>query len=721
MKKAILILLSISLCFGFVTGCDKGGNNGTTYYDAEYSTTPTETLTLSNEGETEYKIVIPADAEHLVEYAAKELKLYFDSATGANIQIVTDEGLTYTELEGKYLSVGETAIKTATGVIADYAELDRDGFVIKTVGDDYVMCGGGDYGTLYSVYEFLHQAFEWETYAADEIYWENTDKAEVAKLDIKDIPAFKNRTGGYFEGRTDAYFTAKLRTFANYGLGIGGEDMWGTWGHSHYQIMQGRGLAPGTYTNYSESKYPQFYGSQQLCLTADGIVDAFSGNLAEFVWQMPNQCYFMLGALDNKSYCTCANCSAYDKTYNSEEPGVDNRARSVLMMQFFNDVCKKTNELVRQKFVAEYGETEGNTKADVRLNEIRYVTFAYFFSIEPPVEYNEDTKKYEVMQDVKRLSVEKTTENADFTMREITGYNPDGSPIRENVGYKIIEGETISVSPTVDNAIIMIAPLGGDMNYYHPITDEKYNDKMKFIFEGWQLVSPRVVSWLYGNNFGTYAEWFDDFSSIPSNFQMLSDFGIEAGWAFSENSCGLKGSVAFQQLRGYVYSKLQWNPYLDTNVLIDDFMNNYYKVAAPQLKQYFEYCRVYYASKMHDGEQSGKISGKMPVTFTFGTELNDYLTLLQMCDVLNEAVVAIENSSYDQFQKTKLINRVKMESITVRKLLISNFHTYISTNVYVELVDSYIEDCKYLEIYGYPDDEWDRMRASWLANKGIEA
>lgn len=709
----------------FVAGCNPQNPTDPVeppYYDAVYTpttTTPTEKLTLSTNGETEYKIVIPATCHEIVDYAAKELKLYFDKATGTNIQIVTDEGLVYTENEGKYLSVGETAIKTATNVEAKFETLDRDGFVIKTVGDDYVMCGGGDYGTLYSVYEFLHQAFDWETYAADEIYYKEVEVAEVEKLNIEDKPAFKNRTGGYFEGRTDAFFTAKMRTFADYGRGIFGEDLWGVWGHSNYKIIRGEGLASGTYTAYTEKLYPQFYGNQQLCLTADGIVDAFSANLAEFVWQQPNQLYFMMGALDNSAYCTCPNCSAYDIRYDSDESGVKNRARSVLMMEFFNNVCKKVNEIVRAKFVAEYGETEGNAKADVRLNEIRYVTFAYLFTLEPPVEENSNGEIVP-MQNVKSLSVEKVEGDGayDFTMRETIGYEEDGvTPIKGNVKYKIIEGEPISVCTTEENAMIMIAPLGGTFDYYHPVVDEQYNAKSKAIIEGWQKVSPKVVGYMYGNNFSTYAEWFDDFSSLPANFQLYADLGEEAGWAFSENSSGVKGSVAFQALRSYVYSKAQWNPYVDTNELIDDFMLNYYKVAAPYLKEYFEFCRVYYASKMHDGEISGKLSGKHSVSFYFGNDLNDYATVLQMGNILNNALVAVENSSYDEYTKIKLTNRIKMETITVRKLLITNFYKYIADSVFVEIVDSFVADCKAVELYGMPDSEWDTLREEWIAQK----
>lgn len=746
MKKILLIALSVILCLSFVVGCSAPEAQGPTYYDATYApetTTPIEKLTLTSNGATEYKIVIPKDAGEIVTYAGEELKLYFDKATGTNIQIVTDEGLTYSETEGKYLSVGNTVVKTATGVVADFAELDRDGFVIKTVNDDYVMCGGGDYGTLYSVYEFLHQAFGWETYAADEIYFEKVAVAEVAKLDFKDKPAFKNRTGGYFEGRTDAYFTAKLRTYADYGLGIFGEDLWGVWGHSNTGIMNCNRInlnVEGCLAQeYTTKSHPQFFGGEQLCFSNDELIDAFAINLAECVWQKPNQLYFMMGHADNENFCRCAECSAYDIVYGSSNPEVTNRGRSVLMMEFFNGVCKKVNECVRARYVsvAEEGEiitvdldgdgtaeTQSTAKAEARVAEIRLITFAYGFTIEPPVDENGNLLTDTVSLSVKKVENEDDINAGryDIKVKEVIGYEQDGTtPIRGDVYYNIerLTNKPISVSVTEDNGVIMIAPLGGSFDYYHEMTDEKYNARGLKVVQGWAKASPRVVGYMYGNNFGTYAEWFDDFSSLPANYQLYADLGIEAGWAFSENSSGVKGSVAFQALRSYVYSKIQWNPWFDTNELIDDFMNNYYKVAAPYLKEYYEFLRYYYATKMHEGELNGDLTGKMNTSFVFGTQLNDFPAVLQMCNLLNDAVKAVENSSYDEYTKIKLTNRVKLESITMRYMLLYRFADYLADSVYVDVLNSYIDDCKMLEVYGKPDTEWEAERALMMQKRGL--
>lgn len=750
MKKIALVLLTVIFSVSFLIGCAPDTTDPI-YYDAIYTptTTPVETLTLSDGGETEYKIVIPENATEMVEYAGKELKLYFDKATGTNIQIVTDAGLTYADGD-KYLSVGNTAIMTANSVTVDYSVTDRDGFIIKTKGNSYLMCGGGDYGTLYSVYEFLHRAFGWETYAADEIYFERVQKAEVEKLDVLDVPAFKNRTGGYFEGRTDAFFTAKLRTYADYGLGIFGQNLWGIWAHSHMRIL--------SYGDYKSSTHPQFYGNKQICMTSDGIADAFADSLVKMIWNNPNQTFFMMGHEDNEAFCTCANCTAYDMKYNCfDDEGVDgkdgifNRGRSVLMMQFFNEVCLKIKDLLPQKYETEYINALGENPEESAVNEakakatadsadrwskIRLLTFAYGFTMQPPVE--EKQGAYELI-DAKKLTVEKTDgDTYDFIKEENVDEDNDGNPDlnpdetlkKQSVKYKIVEGASVSLQTATDNAVIMLCPLGKAFDYYHELFNAQYNPMGKYCIENWFKVSDRIIGYMYGNNFGTMAEWFDDFSSLPANYQFYASNG-NAEWAFSENSSGVKGSVSFQALRSYVYSKLQWNPNLDLDDLIDDFMLNYYKVAAPYLKEYFEYCRMYYASKMHDAEISGLLDGKMNTSFTFGSTVNDYNTVLQMGNILSKALKAIENSSiYSEYEKTKLINRVKLESMTIRLKLIKDYAEKIPDSVYLELVDSFIEDSKALELYysdpisvaekgGYSDEQWDAQRLTWLTKKGI--
>src|SRR5690606_6614654 len=57
---------------------------------------------------------------------------------------------------------------------------------------------------------------------------------------------------------------------------------------------------------------------------------------------------------------------------------------------------------------------------------------------------------------------------------------------------------------------------------------------------------------------------------------------------FEQGDAYTNGVGDFVQLRAWLMSKLMWNPNLDQNKLIDEFLQGYYGVAAPLLRQYID-------------------------------------------------------------------------------------------------------------------------------------
>lgn len=89
------------------------------------------------------------------------MKTFLDLATGSNIQIVTDAGLSY-DASKKYISVGDTALVKSAGITVDQKVLTRSGFRIVSKDNSVFLVGGGDFGTLYAAYEFLTQEIGFE-------------------------------------------------------------------------------------------------------------------------------------------------------------------------------------------------------------------------------------------------------------------------------------------------------------------------------------------------------------------------------------------------------------------------------------------------------------------------------------------------------------------------------------------------------------------------------
>jgi hypothetical protein len=102
------------------------------------------------------RIAVPEKASKTERFAAEELARYIKAMTGATPEIATDSK---TGPGGTILAVGKCAQnKKFEGIFAKAARgAEPDCFVIAAEGNTVALCGGGDRGTLYSVYEFLER------------------------------------------------------------------------------------------------------------------------------------------------------------------------------------------------------------------------------------------------------------------------------------------------------------------------------------------------------------------------------------------------------------------------------------------------------------------------------------------------------------------------------------------------------------------------------------
>ena len=107
-KNVILIIIIISvfllgICTGLIillTSKEEKGNNDEEKF--------TDTLLIDN-GQTNYKIVIPKDCSNNIKFAANELITFFKEATDITLEVMTDENLEFSS-EAHYLSISGTSL-----------------------------------------------------------------------------------------------------------------------------------------------------------------------------------------------------------------------------------------------------------------------------------------------------------------------------------------------------------------------------------------------------------------------------------------------------------------------------------------------------------------------------------------------------------------------------------------------------------------------------------
>ena len=170
---------------------NKGQNSSTSDKLVSPSSSKAKVKLVTN-GSTKYVIVRGKNATITENFAAKELQKYLKLISGVKFPIVTDD----TKATQKEILVGKTNRETKNQF--NRQELGEEGLIIKTTDSKLWLVGGGDRGTLYSVYTFL------EDYLGCGFYTKYVERVPemktIALKEIKEdkqIPVFTYRDAAW--------------------------------------------------------------------------------------------------------------------------------------------------------------------------------------------------------------------------------------------------------------------------------------------------------------------------------------------------------------------------------------------------------------------------------------------------------------------------------------------------------------------------------------------
>ena len=105
----------------------------------------------------------------------------------------------------------------------------------------------------------------------------------------------------------------------------------------------------------------------------------------------------------------------------------------------------------------------------------------------------------------------------------------------------------------------------------------------------WYRVCPRLYIWDYVTNFRHYAMTFPNYDTIAPNIRSLIENHITG--IFAQGVYDTPG-LDFEELKAYLFAKLLWNPSLNTEQLINEFMAAYFGPAGAPLKRYLDVLRA---------------------------------------------------------------------------------------------------------------------------------
>lgn len=620
MKKKLVTGIAITLAATcFLSACNKKEETEQTIEtvknttDLDYKPADTE-FVLTQNGKSDYKIVINEtdNARGDLAFTATEMQNFIKEATGATLPIVYDTGLTFDE-ENKYIVLGENDVSKACGMSLTYDEYGEDGSYIKTIGSSLYINSLFYPGAMYGAYEFLWYNFGIRIYGYDEIKMPDhtQDTVYLKDFDLKNIPDFAERTNTINE-RYDSKTAYRL----GYNLSHG--ENWYRWCHTHFQVLPKE-------TYYAE--HPEYYSHDgtQLCLTNDAMIEQLTNNMkdiintSEFRHSMPG--FFELGHEDTDSFCECDNCV---KAAN------ENGGKGGVMMLFMNKVADIMNPWVAE------------TYPDI--TPIKWVTFAYGPTVEPPVK-----------------------EKADG------GYEPYNEAVipHENVG-------------------VMMAPLSCDWS--HNLTDSAYNSKWTKAFEGWKSLGPEFYVYTYSVIFDDLFFFMDNWSTCKDQYQLWTE--LNAVYIFEE---GGGANMPFYEMKNYVRSKMMWDVDSDVEYYINDFIDNYYKAAAPYVREYLNRLRTHYKLIEKDLVEKGE-TFRLTSFMRTGPEMKskEYWSmdwLLSGIALYDEALKACE-AMPDGEDKDKAIKRIKAERTSPIYILMELYKYELSSGDIRYYIDEFSEACE---------------------------
>ena len=627
-KKLLSSALCIAFAVGAFTSCggsDKNpsdsGQGGTAETspksivlggERRYSAVETEEYFIKD-GRSDYKIVLPAEAEEMERMAAEELVYFIKEATGIQMPIVDDAAA---NAGGKYISVGNTAMFKASGIQLNESILGEDGFNIRTIGNTVYLAACDEWGALYAAYELLGQMFNYEHYYINCYSLErNVKEVKLVEYDILDYPDIQYRS---------MLHASILNTADERRMGLRPKDdiFVKTFNGAVSNHNAFRFLPPETYnvfeceveeehdcynnkadddtrtleefTQCKDSSYhPDWYSldGKQLCYYARGdkaeyelLLKTFGDQCVEKLLESDEK-YLHLGHSDGVTWCECDVCKASLKKYN---------ANSASVVLFCNDLYEYI-----ETYFAENG-----------IDREFYITFfAYYGTNAAPVAYNETTGKYEAI---------------------------DGLRCRDGV-YVYWADTNVDYQSSFYDA--------NNKTYYESL-------------QGWSAISEKIFVWTYNTNYLDFFVPFDSFNTMKDFYEVMEKLNVY--YVYEQGQAQFGGSTWWTSLKVYLVSKYAWNKNVNQEELTKKFFENVYGVASDTMYALFEefrtHCAVITKTQAFGGNnavyENVKKEEFFPKRLLYGW-LDDIDRALQNIELLKN-----DKAAYEKLYKAIVLERI---------------------------------------------------------------
>jgi len=132
------------------------------------------------------------------------------------------------------------------------------------------------------------------------------------------------------------------------------------------------------------------------------------------------------------------------------------------------------------------------------------------------------------------------------------------------------------------NVIVQLCSI--ECSFSKPLSHER-NKTFRDDIVGWSNICDRLYIWDYTTDFRHYVMPHPNLCVLGPNVKFFVDHNVKG--IFEQGSYNTYGAE-MAELRAWVLAKLLWDPTLDGQTLIDEFIDGYYGPAAPHIKAYLK-------------------------------------------------------------------------------------------------------------------------------------
>ncbi|MFO0944958.1 MAG: DUF4838 domain-containing protein, partial [Planctomycetota bacterium] len=246
----------------------------------------TDALSLAENGGTDYRIAVSADASPSEKHAAKELAAFLRTISGAEFPVIDAQGPA--DGNDPMILVGPTA---AEPIIAssEIETLGAEGYILRTKGKTLAIAGGKPRGTLYGVYSFLEDELGCRWFTPEVSRIPRKTSLSTQPLDRRFVPRLEYRSTDYPNSR-DGDFAARNKLNGTHGHldeRHGGKISYGAFVHTFNSILD-----PNQYFDPHPEYFSEVNGKRvrertQLCVTNPEVEKIAIDKVREWIRDRP--------------------------------------------------------------------------------------------------------------------------------------------------------------------------------------------------------------------------------------------------------------------------------------------------------------------------------------------------------------------------------------------------------------------------------------------------